>query len=120
MCSVDVYSKPRMKNGKSATAGIIITLHYYRTWFYYHKMALRGCLAIVFHVQLPNLFTVYNLQCMLIYSVRAAIQVCSSVENVSIYTSESSDLNWKLLHPMHIFRDEFVFAVNMRCCSLYF
>lgn len=54
-------------------------------------------------------FTMY----MLIYSVcermRAErsycfIQVCSSVENMSICTIDSSDLNWKLLRSMHILR----------------
>lgn len=29
-------------------AGIIIALRYYRTWFYYHIMAIRGLLIIVF------------------------------------------------------------------------
>lgn len=99
-------------------AGIIITLRYYRTWFYYHIMASTGWLAIVFFLCwylaycLPCLqfaFTMY----MLIYSVcermRAErsycfIQVCSSVENMSICTIDSSDLNWKLLRSMHILR----------------
>lgn len=54
-------------------------------------------------------FTMY----MLIYSVcermlaersYCFIQVCSSVENMSICTIDSSDLNWKLLRSMHILR----------------
>lgn len=49
------------------------------------------------------------------------IQVCSSVENMSIYTIDSSDLNWKLLRSMHILRALVIVVGNSRCavCSVH-
>lgn len=117
MCSV-INAWPQW----NIVAGIIITLRYYRTWFYYHIMASRGWLAIVFFsVSLAIAYLVYSMHfynvCLfilfanLIVRERAYsfIQVCSSVENVSIYTIDSSDLNWKLLRSMHILRVLVVF-----------
>lgn len=115
LCSIECISDRAVTT--AAAAGIIIALRYYRTWFYYHIMAIRGWLPIVFVSwlvgQLLALFTVHNLQCTLLIFIlcapflslsRAVIQVCSSVEIVSICTNDSSDSNWKLFHPMHIFR----------------
>lgn len=53
LCTIECIAGRRLTE---TAAGIIIALRYYRTWFYYHIMAFRGWLTIVFVSSLVRSF----------------------------------------------------------------